>query len=274
VNAWGDKWRAMGYRVAIQRDGDVLPDFRVLLKNAAGDQSESQPRADLVLLARYEGYAKAVNRLVHIVLSEDPACEWIVIGGDDVFPDPTKRADEIALECRKHFYEAISSVYPLHRPIWAQRRWCPEMLKDAHLRPDCDAWALNGVMQPTGDRWGADEAWARQQFPDRPAYIDRVAGSAWIGREFAQRAYGGNGPLWSEYKHMFVDEELQCVAEQLGVFWQRRDLAQHHAHWGRDGFTHAAPDFLREANSGGHWAKYEALFRERKAAGFPGSEAL
>ena len=35
-------------------------------------------------------------------------------------------------------------------------------------------------MQPTGDRFAQGQ-------------IDRIAGSAWIGREFARRAYGGNG---------------------------------------------------------------------------------
>lgn len=243
VNAWGDKWRAMGYKTFVFRD-----------------KYDPALRSDAQAFGDYRGYAETVNMLVKLVLANHPDCDWIVIGGDDVFPDPTKRADEIARECSAHFYDlARDSVLNIN-------------IFDGHLRAMRDH--SFGVVQPTGDRWGAEEPWARERFPDAPAYIDRVAGSAWIGREFAQRAYGGNGPLWHDYVHMFCDEELQCVAEKLGVFWQRRDLAQHHAHWGRDGFTHAAPAFLQEANSGGHWAKYEALFRERKAAGFPGSEVL
>jgi len=121
-------------------------------------------------------------------------------------------------------------------------------------------------MQPTGDRW-AEGQWGFQNAP-----IDRVAGSAWIGREFALRAYGGDGPLWPEYRHMFPDEELQCVAEKLGVFWQRRDLTQFHNHWGRNGNAADMPTFLAEANSREHWDKYKALFEARKAAGFPGHE--
>lgn len=58
--------------------------------------------------------------------------------------------------------------------------------------------------------------------------------SAWIGREFARRAYGGNGPLWDAYTHMFVDEELKCVAEKNGVYWMRPDLVQLHMHWQRE----------------------------------------
>lgn len=129
---------------------------------------------------------------------------------------------------------------------------------------------LFGVMQPTGDRWGDAQG----------AYIDRVAGSPWIGREFARRMYGGSGPYWPEYFHMGVDEELQAVATKLGVFWQRPDLTHYHAHWGRPrpgermGQVDRMPAFLAEANSPEHWRKYKALFSKRQAAGFPGHEPI
>ena len=122
-----------------------------------------------------------------------------------------------------------------------------------------------GVMQPTGDRWAQ-------------GHIDRIAGSPWIGSEFAHRAYGGNGPYWHEYRHMFADEELFEVAHKLGVYWARPDLIHLHRHWTRDGaianWTKVMPEFLREANSKEHWAKYKALFNARKVAGFPGHELL
>lgn len=125
-----------------------------------------------------------------------------------------------------------------------------------------------GVMQPTGDRFANGS-------------IDRIAGSPWIGREFARRMYGGNGPYWHEYRHMFLDEELQCVAEKHGVFWQRRDLIHLHQHFMRENahlesmaVKRDIPPHLNEANSPEHWKKYQAIFKARKAAGFPGSEPL
>ena len=125
-----------------------------------------------------------------------------------------------------------------------------------------------GVMQPTGDRFARGS-------------IDRIAGSPWIGREFARRMYGGNGPYWHEYTHMFVDEEIQCVAEKYGVFWQRRDLIHLHHHFQRESVAlnspaidKPRPAFLDEANSPEHWGKYQAIFKARKVAGFPGSEPL
>lgn len=133
---------------------------------------------------------------------------------------------------------------------------------------ECESYFAGtfGVMQPTGDRWGD---------PFGNAYIDRVAGSPWIGRQFCERINGGTGPLWSEYFHMGVDEELQAVAVALGVFWQRRDLTHAHQHWARPGASLSAmPEFLRKANSAAQWAGYKAIFESRKAGGFPGHEPL
>lgn len=241
-------WRAMGYKIAL-----FLDSF---------DQAKL---CDKFAVGAYPGYAQAVNRLAKIVLAEERDCDWIVCAGDDTFPDFTKRADEIAAQCRKHFYEKISSVYPLHRPIWAQERWCPEMITDFHLNRRADPWATFGVMQPTGDPWSDHMG----------RIIERIAGSPFLGREWCLRANQGAGPLWPEYTHCYADEELQNVATRLGVFWQRPDLTHAHQNWARaTGDARDMPAFLTEANSPQHWAKYGALFRARKAAGFPGSEPL
>ena len=138
-----------------------------------------------------------------------------------------------------------------------------------------------GIMQPTGDRFDG-------------GCIDRICGSPWMGREFCRRINQGKGPLWPEYRHMFVDEELQHVAIKYGVLWQRPDLIHLHHHFARastalnsgavavseggrelyGGKKQPRPAFLDEANSGAHWAKYKGIFLERKRAGFPGSEPL
>ena len=122
-----------------------------------------------------------------------------------------------------------------------------------------------GVMQPTGDPWSDHQG----------RIIERIAGSPWLGRQWCARINSGRGPLWPEYTHCFADEELQCVAQKLGVFWQRPDLTQMHNNWARArGDVKDRPAFLDEANSPEHWRKYSTLFRERKAGGFPGHEPL
>ena len=222
------------------------------------DAVPGQRLADYVRVDDYRGYAVSVNTVALDVLKTiDPSCDWIVTGGDDTEPDLNHAADEIAAQCSEHFGGTF------------------------------------GVCQPTGDRWGLDRN--AHQFhalwnnplrcrvcgsmdEDAPkhmigAYIDRVAGSPWLGREFCLRINQGRGPLWPEYWHMGEDEELQAVAIKYGVFWQRPDLTHLHNHWGREPGGQA-PEFLKRANSSAEWDAYKKLFRERRAAGFPGSEPL
>ena len=93
-----------------------------------------------------------------------------------------------------------------------------------------------GVMQACGDDW-ADSA---------GRMILRIAGSPWIGRDFAERINGGRGPYWEQYAHCFLDNEIMEVAQKYGVFWQRPDLTHRHNHWMRD--KQPMPAFLAEAN--------------------------
>lgn len=245
VKVWAKAWIERGYKIALWRD-----------------EPPSTFPVDLVLhSSEYPGYAKVVNHLVAQVRALDSTAstaEWFVIGGDDVFPDPNHTAEEIARECREHFLEARSEELGM---VTAQRR---------------EEFATFGVMQPTGDRWGENPNHPREDM--RSAYIDRVAGSAWLGREFCKRVNQGNGPLWPEYKHMFVDEELRHVAVKLGIYWERRDLTHLHQHAGRrrDYDVTMIPEHLKKWTTGAegqkHWNESEAIFFKRRAAGFPGSE--
>jgi hypothetical protein len=218
VRHWMSAWRERGYKIALQRDPeDLLPSG-----------------SDILVTGRYRGYAVATNLLIRLALQEDPCCQWIVAGGDDVYPDPKYTGSVIGNECSMYFKGTF------------------------------------GVMQPTGDKWGDKTG----------PYSERVCGSPWIGREFAQRVNQGDGPLWPAYTHMGVDEELQHVALKLGVLWQRNDLTHEHRHWGRPapgqkmGHQSNMPEFLKQANSQQHWDAYKKLFAERQAQGFPGHEPL
>lgn len=197
----------------------------------------------------YPGYARAVNALVRFVVNYDHDAEWFIAAGDDTEPDLAHTAEEIAAQCCDHFQELGPAD--------------PECHEDAGLIE----WATWGVMQPTGDRFAGGS-------------IDRIAGSAWLGRDFCKRIYGGKGPLWPEFTHMFVDEHLQCVAQKLGIFWQRPDLIHLHHHFMRasdDLNSHAVrrepPVHLVAANSQAHWDQSKAIFERLKAAGFAEADA-
>jgi hypothetical protein len=210
------------------------------------EEERGRLRCDLWMSGQYPGYAMAVNRLASAVLKVDRNAHWLVAAGDDTDPDERK-PEEISEQCSSHFCRVV----------------------DSDSIPGGIYEFTFGVMQPTGDRWNCSPS-----LGDIPT-IERVAGSPWLGREWCRRAYGGRGPLWPEYTHCFADEELQLVAQGLGVFWQRPDLTHMHHNWARaPAETRVMPEFLREANSVQHWQKYSKLFHERKAAGFPGSEPL
>lgn len=241
------KWRDMGYKIALWCDSFEDAEAKV---------------QDFYCVGDYGGYAEAVNWLIaHVggvdapdvapcpwqIHPVDDSAEWFVIGGDDTLPDPDHTAHKIAGECRFYFSS------------WACTRQ-PVLPGDPRTF---------GVMQPTGDRYAGGQ-------------IDRICGSAWIGREFAKRVNQGRGPLWDEYPHMFGDQELQEVAQKVGVLWQRPDLTQLHMQYCREsaaldaGVVQApVPEhILHDGYTPEHWLKYETLFLKRKAEGFPGSELL
>ncbi len=241
---------------SIRPNGGTIPLWRKMgYKVAVLRQGEPIDCEVQIPTGEYRGWAPSVNLLAKWVVEHDQHAEWIVTGGDDYEPDMSKDADDIAFECWEHF-GVLSQI-------------CGGTPYDT-------TW---GVMQPTGDRWG-DTPQSRAQYGEnRGAYIDRIAGSPWFGREWVKRAYGGNGPMWGEYFHMYGDEELKEVAEKLGVYWPRRDLIQLHKHWGRKPDSAPAsrsdiPEFLHQVNTTHHWHESKKIFDTRKAAGWPGSEPL
>jgi hypothetical protein len=192
-------------------------------------------------------------------------------------------------ECRELFADGIvlvrpytgyaSSVDDLIKAVLASDPECSwavsggdDTLPDPTHAPDQIAKELTahfggtfGVCQPTGDRWAGGS-------------IDRICGSPWMGREFCERAYGGNGPMWAGWHHMYTDCELQAVAIKLRCFLQRPDLVHRHEHFCRSGeavdWGNPIPEFLQLANSPEYWHKYGHIYQVREAAGFPGHEPI
>lgn len=118
------QWRAMGYKVAVQRDpgAEELP-------------------VDMCVVRPYQGYAEAVNHLARAILSQNDDAQWIVTGGDDMYPDPKLSAKAIAAECTAHFKGTLGVMQPTgdrHLPDpkgvcaadricvspWMGREWC------------------------------------------------------------------------------------------------------------------------------------------------------
>lgn len=235
------KWRAQGYKIALWRDKPHVDDSAFICNT------------NLLMHGEYPGYSQAVNRLIAEVMKHYPGAEWFVLGGDDTEPDMNYTAEEIARQCCEYFKT-------LHYPEWTS---CKGRFTEMN-----QTTSTFGVMQPTGDRWAKGS-------------IDKIAGSPWIGREFARRMYQGNGPLWPDYTHNFVDQELQEVAIQYGVFQQRRDLIHLHRHFMRESddlesnaVVNPTPPHLVKWTTREHWNQAKEIFTRRKALCFPGSEPI
>lgn len=92
----------MGYAVAVTRKE---PDLAV----------------DMMLnLPRYLGLWATTNLLTREVLERDPECVVVVTGGDDVFPDGSKPADEIAAEFVDHFRGTLGVMQPTGGRPWSK----------------------------------------------------------------------------------------------------------------------------------------------------------
>lgn len=76
------KWKELGYKVAVLRQGDALrwPDIELLTTD-------------------YLGWAASINLLVREVLASDSEAEWMIGGGDDTEPDLAHTPENIADEC-------------------------------------------------------------------------------------------------------------------------------------------------------------------------------
>lgn len=225
VTAWCSKWHTQGYKIALWRD------------------TERVEAADICIVGEYQGYSKSANAVIRLVLDSDSTCDWVVCCGDDTWPDPNKKADEIAVECYWYFG---GDPLPLDRqyPI-------------GHYAKK----ATFGIMQPTGDDWRDHQG----------RIIERIAGSPWIGRQYALRINGGQGPWWPDYRHNWADEECKLVAESLGVYWMRPDLCHFHDHCMRYPGGKWAPHLQHVSAD---YTRMKPLFEERRKNGFPGSEPL
>ena len=176
------------------------------------------------IVGPYGGFWRAINIMAQFALDDNAAV--CLYAGDDHEPDPKKSAHEIGEEYLQRFANGF------------------------------------GVMQPSGDKQGADES-------GRSA-AQRIAGSPWFGRDWIKRAYGGNGPVDGRYHSFYADESLYEVARKLGVYWMRDDLCQLHKHWSW-GHTNRQP--YHEKNQR-HWLSDKAIFDDSKLKSFPEGEPL
>lgn len=220
--------------------------YRVALQRDPGAPQLPEDCFDFIWEHEWDGYPRAVNRLCREVIKQWPETLVCVTGGDDIEPDPSQ--DPWCIQ-----YAFVNMV--------SYRQYGSKGLP---MPMDAPTYA---VMQPTGDPWADSQG----------RIIERIAGSPWFGRQWIERANGGQGPLNESFYHFFVDEHCQRAAQMQGVFWQRPDIVQMHRHWtrdfkegGRQGKRPVRPEHLKKAQA--MWDADKRVFEECKARNF--SESL
>jgi len=172
-------WRAQGYQVALWRDPGAAP----------------VPGVDLTLNGPYCGYHTAINTLCREILKNDPEADWIVTGGDDIFPDPNHSGPSIAAECTAHFGGTFGVMQPTGDP-WAHpdricgspfmgREFCRRMY--GGRGPWCEAYPhmwgdeeMHDICLARGILWNRpDLAHYHRHFQRGP---NRAAKPAWMVR--------------------------------------------------------------------------------------------
>ena len=176
-----------------------------------------------------------MNFLAAFVLDKFKECDWLVIGADDLLPDPLKTADEIARE-----------------------------LSD---------WRADtfGVCQPTGDLSFGDatgpyaERVAGSPFVGRQ-FCERInQGKGPLREEYFH--------MGADEELQAVATKLGMFWQRRDLTHEHRHWGRPRP-GEKYGQRSRMPAFLERANSPTEWAKYKRIFAERKAKGFPGSEPL
>jgi hypothetical protein len=210
ANVTLEKWRAKGYGIALWRD------------NAA----DVPLSCDLLLTGQYPGYAPAVNALAREVLTHDPSCTWVVIGGDDTEPDPHD-PNTIATECESYFGGTFGVMQPtgdrfadgsidrIAGSPWIGREWCERANGGAGpLWYEFTHMFVDQCLQETATRCGV--FWQRRDLIHLHRHFMRESGS------LTSRAVTRQPPKhlqrWNTQQHW---KEMLLIYERL----RRADFA-------------------------------------------------
>lgn len=166
------KWRKMGYRIALLREGDRI-------------------EADITIpTGRYLGWAPSINILARFILSHDSDAEWIVSGGDDIEPDPDLTAEQIGWQCRAYF----GAGKGMPRSTFGV------------MQPTGDRWADGSIDRICGSPWLGREFCERMYQGTGPMFDGY---KHMFGDEELQHVSAGLGILWQRrdlvhlHKHYF-----------------------------------------------------------------------
>ena len=187
------EWKRQGYRVAVLQDARKF-----------------QTCADITIIAeQYCGWPWAVSELIKKALPA--ACDLIVTGGDDMYPDPNFTAAQIRDQFYQRFPDGFGVMQPIGDDMEGTDRICGspwigrgffERINGGNLSPLWHGYfhsyadeelfnvATNlGVLWQRKDLVQLHDHWSRRNLP-RPHYL--------------RRAYG----MWSKDQQLFFSRKV------------------------------------------------------------------
>jgi len=151
-------WRDMGYRVAILQDRTPI----------------CVPCDARLVRTSYPGWAASINSLCREVVPD--SCPVVVGGADDMYPDPSFRAQEIAGQFLERFPDTFGVMQPTGDDFeatgsvcgspWLGREWMRRMYKG---------------------RGGLCELYTQQYADEELFWVAKCAGRLWTRPELSQR---------------------------------------------------------------------------------------
>ena len=205
-----DRWRARGYRLALLVDGEA---------------ETTGLRADLIFRrSDWPGYPSACNWLYAQLSALDPTWRVIVGGGDDMDPDPTWRAKDLAGQFLEHFPDTLGVMQPtgddwmpdrsgvpaaarICGSPWLGRRFCqsayggrgPLWGEYHHFFYDEELKVVTesaGVLWQRSDLSQRHDHWTRRRVP-RPEYLQHAQSHWSEDKALFERRRAAGWPGWS-----------------------------------------------------------------------------
>lgn len=194
-------WRDLGYRVAVLEDRTPIP--------AACDAKLTR--------AAYPGWGASINALFRETVPA--SCPVVVGGGDDLFPDPNRRAEVIAGEFLERFPDTLGVMQPTGDDFEATSSICGS------------PWIGRAWMERMyGGSGGICERYTQQYADEELFWVAKCADRLWLRPDLTQRhehfrRLGQSAPLY------WVESAAANEAEDCRVFIERSSA----------GFPGAAP---------------------------------
>lgn len=189
------KWREMGYKIAI-------------LQN----QTRAEIPADIVVWSdHYPGWPGSINQLCASIVPKSASI--VVSGGDDMLPDPTMTAQQIAAQFHERFPDGFGIMQPIGDEFFGASTFCGS------------PWLGRGWIERAYGGSGPMPAQYRHNWADNEIFwVAKCMDALWLRKDLTQyhKHFSREGAEQPEYWTKNVEQKnKQDMLLYLLRSWQR-----------------------------------------------------